>query len=83
MDDKVYFVNEQQKLDHALTAFIRTKNHLFIVVNEFQETVGIITIEDILEQIIGQEIVDEFDRYDDMREVALLQGNKRIKNGKK
>ncbi len=77
MDKKVYFVNENQKLDHALNAFIRTKNHLFIVVNEFQETVGIITIEDILEQIIGKEIVDEFDRYDDMREVALLQGNKR------
>ena len=73
----VYFVNEHLKLDHALNAFLRTKNHLFIAVNEFQEMVGVITIEDILEQIIGREIVDEFDKYDDMREVAKLEAHKR------
>lgn len=83
MDRNVYFVNEKQKLDHALNAFLRTKNHLFIVVNEFQETVGIITIEDIIEQIIGAEIVDEFDKYDDMREVAKLMADKADHKGVK
>jgi metal transporter CNNM len=67
----VYFVNELEKLDHVLNAFMKTKNHMYIVVNEFKEMVGVITMEDVVEEILGREIVDEFDRYNDMREVAL------------
>jgi Mg2+/Co2+ transporter CorC len=39
-------------------------------VNDFEEYVGILTMEDVLEQIIGKPIVDEFDQYDDLRAVA-------------
>jgi CBS domain containing-hemolysin-like protein len=73
MQKHVYFVHEDRELDHVLNAFIRTKHHLFIVVNAFAEITGVVTIEDVLEQIIGKPIVDEFDRYDDMREVAKQQ----------
>lgn len=66
----VYFVNEDATLDHALNAFIKTKNHLFMVVNEFSEFVGIIAIEDVIEEILGVEIVDEFDKYTNVRAVA-------------
>ncbi len=76
-DRNVNFVNEKQLLDHVLNAFIKTKTHLFVVINEFEETVGLITIEDILEEIIGREIVDEFDQFDDLREVARLKAQKR------
>jgi metal transporter CNNM len=67
---QVYFVNEDAKLDHALNAFIKTKNHLFMVVNQFSEFVGIISIEDVIEEILGVEIVDEFDKYTNVRAVA-------------
>ncbi|HEX3082572.1 MAG TPA: CNNM domain-containing protein [Candidatus Saccharimonadia bacterium] len=66
----VFFVNEDARLDHALNAFIKTKNHLFMVVNQFSEFVGIITIEDVIEEILGVEIVDEFDKYTNVRAVA-------------
>jgi len=70
MKPDVYYVHEERPLSDALQAFLKTKHHLFIVVNSFEEFVGIITIEDVLEQIIGQAIIDEFDKYDDMRAVA-------------
>lgn len=81
MDAKVYYVHEDKTLDHALHAFLRTKHHLFIVVNEFEEATGVISIEDILETIIGRDIVDEFDQYEDLRAVARLAAAKRQKSG--
>jgi CBS domain containing-hemolysin-like protein len=70
MRPELYYVNEFTALDNVLNAFLRTKHHLFLVVNEFEEIVGVVTIEDVIEQIIGRKIVDEFDRYDDLRAVA-------------
>ncbi|PIS04698.1 MAG: hypothetical protein COT81_05015 [Candidatus Buchananbacteria bacterium CG10_big_fil_rev_8_21_14_0_10_42_9] len=56
-----FLVNEDRSLDDVLNAFKAKRNHLFIVTNSKPEVTGIITIEDILEEIIGGEIVDEFD----------------------
>lgn len=70
MRHDVFYVNEQATLEHALRGFLRTKHHMFVVVNEFEDVVGILTIEDVLEQIIGAPIADEFDQFDDMRAVA-------------
>jgi CBS domain containing-hemolysin-like protein len=66
----VVYVHEDFLLKQVLHAFLKTYNHLFIVVNEFEEFVGIITIEDIIEQIIGSPVYDEFDNYTDLRAVA-------------
>ena len=76
MKKPVYYVNEDRPLQHALQAFLRTKRHLFMVVNSFEEVVGIITIEDVLEQVVGKQIVDEFDKYEDLRAVAALEAKK-------
>jgi magnesium and cobalt transporter len=70
MRAEVYYLNEEQSLHDALKAFLKTKHHLFMVVNEYEDIVGIITIEDVIEQIIGEKIVDEFDQYDDLKAVA-------------
>ncbi len=66
----VIFVDCNKSLDDLLNDFKKTKNHLFIALNEFGGVCGIVTIEDVLEEIIGDEIVDEFDRYEDLQKVA-------------
>jgi len=70
MHTPVHYVNEDRELDHVLQAFIKTKQHLFLVVNGFAEITGLVTIEDIIEQVLGKPIIDEFDKYDSMRDVA-------------
>lgn len=70
MQPKVHYIHQDQDLEHALHGFLRTKRHLFIVVNDYRETVGVVSLEDVLEALIGKRIVDEFDRFDDLRAVA-------------
>jgi metal transporter CNNM len=70
MSPFVRYVHEEESLDHALRAFLKTHHHLFVVVNNFEEFVGVLSIEDVLEEVIGKEIVDEFDAHDDLRAVA-------------
>lgn len=79
MNRKVFYVHQDKKLDHVLQAFLRTKHHLFMVVNEFEEVMGVVSIEDVLETIIGRKIVDEFDQYEDLRAVAKLAADERRK----
>jgi CBS domain containing-hemolysin-like protein len=76
MSRKVYYVNEAKPLNHVLQAFFKTKHHLFVVVNNFEEVVGIITIEDILAKILGKPILGEFDQYEDLRAVATMEAQK-------
>ena len=70
MDPKVYYIHQDDTLEHALAAFLKTHHHLFIVINDLRETVGILTIEDVLEALIGHKIVDEDDNHEDLRAVA-------------
>jgi CBS domain containing-hemolysin-like protein len=70
MEPRVFYIHQDQTLHHALMAFLRTHHHLFIVVNDDQETVGVISLEDTIEALIGHKIVDEFDAHSDVRHVA-------------
>lgn len=54
------FVPRTQGVDLLLQDFRRTRNHMAIVIDEFHQTVGVVTIEDALEEIVG-EIADELD----------------------
>jgi CBS domain containing-hemolysin-like protein len=55
-----YFVPENKKLDQLLNQFKSRKDHAAIVVNEYGEVTGIVTLEDVLEAIVG-DIIDETD----------------------
>jgi len=70
MDDHVHYINADQTLDHALNAFLKTHRHMFIVVNGYRETAGVLSLEDVIEALLGYKIIDEFDQHDDLRAVA-------------
>jgi putative hemolysin len=61
--NKPYFIPESKKLNGLLKQFKRRKNHMAIVVSEHGEVVGLITLEDVLEELVG-DIIDETDKYE-------------------
>jgi CBS domain containing-hemolysin-like protein len=65
-----HFVPETMPLNLVLVDFFEKRQHLFIVVDEYGSVTGIISMEDVLEEIVGEEIIDESDRTRDMRELA-------------
>jgi putative hemolysin len=67
-----HFVPETKKVAALLSEFRRAKSHLFVVVDEYGGTAGLVTLEDVLEELVG-EITDESDpaeaRFDDGRSI--------------
>jgi putative hemolysin len=74
-----YFIPESKKLDSLLKDFKVKKSHMAVVVDEHGGVSGIVTLEDVVEEIIG-EIVDETDRM--VPDIVKLKGNKWLVSGK-
>jgi len=74
----VVFIPENVSLDRALEEFLQRRQHLFIVVDEYGGVEGLLTLEDVLETILGAEIVDEADRVVDLRQLAQQRRDRRI-----
>ncbi len=72
----VHFVPETAPLDRIFVDFFERYQHLFVVVDEYGSVTGVISMEDILEEIIGREIVDESDKARNMRELARIRKKK-------
>ena len=65
-----HFVVETAKLNNVLMEFTGSREKLFVVIDEYGGLSGIISLEDILEEILGREIIDESDRVVDKRKLA-------------
>ena len=64
------FVVETTPLDQLLRMFLERRRHMVAVIDEFGGCAGIVTLEDVLEELIGHEIVDESDQITDLRAYA-------------
>jgi len=70
LEKEIFKINENVPVSKALDLFIKKKEHMFLVVDSYDQTEGIITLEDCVETILGVEIMDESDSIEDMRAFA-------------
>ncbi len=67
----IHSIPEALSVDRALDKFVAEGQHIFLVIDEYSGTAGIITLEDALESLLGAEIMDETDTSRDMRVLAI------------
>jgi CBS domain containing-hemolysin-like protein len=76
----IYFVSEKTPAHVVLRTFLKRRVLLFGVSDEYGDITGIVTLEDVIESVLGQEIVDEVDSAVDMQEVAQLRKRQRSRD---
>jgi CBS domain containing-hemolysin-like protein len=69
----IHTIPENISVAAALDQFIKRREHIFIVIDDYGSTTGIMALEDAIETLLGVEIVDEFDSVADLRQHALEQ----------
>lgn len=74
----IYIIPETASLNVALEKFLKRRQHIFVVVDEYGGVSGLITMEDVLETILGAEIMDEADKVQDLRKFASEKRDLRI-----
>lgn len=67
---EIHAVPETNSVAHVLNEFILKQDHIFVVIDEYGGTAGLITLEDTVETLLGIEILDESDRVADLRQLA-------------
>lgn len=65
-------VPEELPVLHLIDQFIERREHIFLVIDEYNQTSGIVTLEDGIETLLGKEILDETDVTEDMQKLAKL-----------
>lgn len=80
---QIYFVPENIELDSALEQFLKNKQQFMMVIDEYGGIDGLLSMEDVMETILGVEIIDEMDKFEDLRTFAIKNRDKRIANSQK
>jgi CBS domain containing-hemolysin-like protein len=71
-------VQESTPLSQVLEELLDNRAHILLVVDQYGGTSGLVTLEDVVETLIGFEIVDEADKIDDMRKLARQRWEERM-----
>ena len=69
---KFLVIDRDEKIDNLLNIFAKSKIHIAVVKNQFGSIEGVVTLEDIIEEIFRIEIVDETDKIEDLQEEAKI-----------
>lgn len=76
---EILFTSRNRPIPALLDTLIESRHHLAVVVDEYGSVSGLVTIEDVVETLLGLEIVDETDREHDMQELARKNWEERAK----
>lgn len=79
----IYIIPETASLNVALEKFLKRRQHIFVAVDEYGGVSGLITMEDVMETILGAEIMDEADKVQDLRKFASEKRDQRISQSDK
>ena len=72
------FLSDNLKISDVYDRLVREKSHLALIVDEYGAVQGLVTLEDVMETLIGLEITDELDKVEDMRALAHLRWRDRM-----
>ncbi|CAM3353723.1 CNNM domain-containing protein [Aequorivita lipolytica] len=76
---EIYMISAEKPIPDLFETFIKQRVHIAAVVDEFGNTIGVVTMEDIIETLLGLEIMDESDNIEDMQLQARKNWEKRAK----
>lgn len=75
----ILFTQREVEIPSLFKEFVESQNHMAIVVDEYGSVSGLVTMEDVIETLLGLEIMDETDKTDDMQELARKSWERRAK----
>ncbi|MCI5055866.1 MAG: CNNM domain-containing protein [Flavobacteriales bacterium] len=76
---KAIVINNESPLPELFDLFMSNRNHLALVTDSYGSVVGVVTLEDVLETLLGLEIMDELDSVADLQELARVKWRERAK----
>lgn len=76
---EIHIVNEHMQIPKLFSQLMENREHIALVVDEFGGMAGIVTMEDVIETLLGMEIMDEFDNIEDMQILARKNWERRAR----